>query len=248
MDPMAEDLFSQFTGADSEGELIAALLAISSAIELHAITASKADLITAAREKVRRRLRRILVHDMEHTHDRVDYFELLPAPTVSQSSISSSPTRPSRPTHSPTHPTLHTTQKATMASEQWTKTVATMLGKTLRSFGDASAVVAAPPAPLILRYQMNRGVDAVPSGGCRVRRGMSLSSDQVASVHWDDFPDDIVLVSEVHGDWLKLAPVMDSPQLKGSYSYAEFDIETEGFCCMNVPGADPLFTLLADDE
>jgi hypothetical protein len=135
-----------------------------------------------------------------------------------------------------------------MASEQWTKAVATMLGKTLRSFGDASAVVAAPPAPLILRYQMNRGPDAVPSGGCRVRRGMSLTSEQVASVHWDDFPDDIVLVSEVHGDWLKLAPVMDSPQLKGSYNYAEFDIETEGFCCMNVPGADPLFTLLADDD
>jgi hypothetical protein len=48
----------------------------------------------------------------------------------------------------------------------------------------------------------------VPGGGCRVRRGMSFTNptgEQVGSIHWNDYKDDIIPVDEVSGQWLKLA-------------------------------------------
>ena len=58
------------------------------------------------------------------------------------------------------------------------------------------------------------------SGGCRVRRGMSLETEHIATIEWNVYPDNTVVVTaaEEGGDdmWLKLAPSMMTETLRAS--------------------------------
>jgi hypothetical protein len=91
-------------------------------------------------------------------------------------------------------------KKAGLGEAAWTKAVAALLGKALKSFDASGKVEAAPPLPEFVRFRMG---PQVASGGCRVRRGMSLDTDQVASIEWGSYPADVIHVAEVcgGGDW-----------------------------------------------
>jgi hypothetical protein len=75
----------------------------------------------------------------------------------------------------------------------------------------------------------------VVPGGCRVRREMSVSSDHVGTIAKSKINErhlvekDVILISKVCGDWLKLAPVMMNGVLRNSYNFQEFDVETQGY-------------------